>query len=368
MVSKKLYYITRARVPSEKAHAFQIVKMCEAYTQSGCNVSLIVPKRQNPITDNIFEYYGVKPNFSFEQIPVPQLIGATWWGRFGYWLEGLIFLYKVRRHVTDTEAVLVTRSIEVALFFSLKKLKRVVFELHDWPQSYTRVFAFILKKIPHVVVTSEGLADVCRQHGIATVVVQNGVDDSFFEPHEPLKRSDFGIPEDKKVVMYIGSLQKWKGVDTLLEAARSFSHEVQVVVIGGTEREVAQLRKSYLHVLFLGQKPTKDLARYQQMSDVLVVPNSTQDEVSFKYTSPIKLFAHLTSQKPVVATRLPAITAIVSEKEVYFFDGTSTDLVRVVNDVLSDGIEVWRKKTEAAFLLSKGFTWKKRAEAILAIV
>ena len=41
----KLLYIANARIPSEKAHPYQILKMCEAFAQSGAEVELVVPFR-----------------------------------------------------------------------------------------------------------------------------------------------------------------------------------------------------------------------------------------------------------------------------------------------------------------------------------
>ena len=42
---KKLIYIANARIPTEKAHGIQIMKMCEAFAGLGVDVEIIVPKR-----------------------------------------------------------------------------------------------------------------------------------------------------------------------------------------------------------------------------------------------------------------------------------------------------------------------------------
>jgi len=41
----KLLYVANARLPTEKAHGVQIVKMCEAFTQNGAEVELLAPFR-----------------------------------------------------------------------------------------------------------------------------------------------------------------------------------------------------------------------------------------------------------------------------------------------------------------------------------
>jgi hypothetical protein len=44
----RLIYIANARIPSEKAHPYQIVQMCEAFAANSAEVSLLYPKRSNP--------------------------------------------------------------------------------------------------------------------------------------------------------------------------------------------------------------------------------------------------------------------------------------------------------------------------------
>ena len=59
----KIIYLANVRLPTEKAHGIQIVKMCEAFAGLGLEVELVVPNRLNSIQDDIFDYYGVKKNF-----------------------------------------------------------------------------------------------------------------------------------------------------------------------------------------------------------------------------------------------------------------------------------------------------------------
>ena len=56
----KILYIANARIPTEKAHGFQICKMCEQLSLQGAEVELIVPKRKNKITQDVFQYYDLK--------------------------------------------------------------------------------------------------------------------------------------------------------------------------------------------------------------------------------------------------------------------------------------------------------------------
>jgi hypothetical protein len=41
----QIYYIGHIRIPTEKAHGFQVMKMCEAFSENGHEVELIIPRR-----------------------------------------------------------------------------------------------------------------------------------------------------------------------------------------------------------------------------------------------------------------------------------------------------------------------------------
>jgi hypothetical protein len=67
----KIVYITNARLPTEKAHGVQIIKMNQAFSEAGHKVTLINPWRfQKEISHKkpIFEFYGVNKTFEIDII------------------------------------------------------------------------------------------------------------------------------------------------------------------------------------------------------------------------------------------------------------------------------------------------------------
>ena len=64
----KVVYLANTRLPTEKAHGYQICKMCEALALNGLEVVLLHPKRrqEDPILQRstVFEYYGISPVFT----------------------------------------------------------------------------------------------------------------------------------------------------------------------------------------------------------------------------------------------------------------------------------------------------------------
>lgn len=69
-----ILYITNSRLPTEKAHGLQIMKTIEAFINEGAQVTLLLPRRRNPIKNSIQEFYNLK------QLPkivtVPNYVGS----------------------------------------------------------------------------------------------------------------------------------------------------------------------------------------------------------------------------------------------------------------------------------------------------
>ncbi len=86
----KLTYIANIRLPTEKAHGIQIMKMCEAFASEGLEVELFVSNRKTSILDDSYSYYGVKKNFNIRRIFRLDLIG---FGKLGFLLQSVSFTF-----------------------------------------------------------------------------------------------------------------------------------------------------------------------------------------------------------------------------------------------------------------------------------
>jgi len=66
----KLLYIANSRIPTEKAHGLQILKMCHLFAVRNIDLTLILPKRKNPSfsKENIFDYYKIEENFKIRKL------------------------------------------------------------------------------------------------------------------------------------------------------------------------------------------------------------------------------------------------------------------------------------------------------------
>src|SRR4051812_20400721 len=123
----KIIYLTNVRLPTERAHGYQIMKMCEAFAATA-EVELIVPRRINHLKEDTFTFYGIKRAFKIIRLPCLDLISLGM-GRFGYWVEMLTFMLSAKAYLLFRKHdILYTREFPVANIF-----KDVILEIHDIP-------------------------------------------------------------------------------------------------------------------------------------------------------------------------------------------------------------------------------------------
>ncbi|PJE73880.1 MAG: hypothetical protein COV01_03500 [Candidatus Taylorbacteria bacterium CG10_big_fil_rev_8_21_14_0_10_41_48] len=371
----KIAYIVNARIPTEKAHGYQIVKMCSEFARCGAEVTLYVPARKNVINMDVFDYYGIERNFSIRVMPCTDFVKFSHIiGRLAFLLQTKVFLRTMRSLSITKDTVIYTRDSVIASRYTTDGY-RVFYDAHNFPEHRTKSFVTSLKNVSGVVCNSEGTAREFSSHGFSSILVaHNAVDLSDFDISDDVAtmRTKLGLPLDMKLVTYVGHLYAWKGVDVLINSAELMQNVTDTIfiIIGGTDVDIEKYshiiqNRNILNVRLLGHKPKRDIPAYLRSSDVLVIPNVPVSKESSEYTSPIKLFEYMASRVPIIASDLPSIRAIVSEREVLFV--SPGDPVVLIN-AIQDTIQV-KAEAEVRVTLARGlveiFSWNARASSII---
>src|SRR3989344_2275774 len=321
---KKLIYIANIRLPTEKAHGIQIMKMCEAFVQEGVSVELVVPRRKNSITNNPFEYYKVNRIFSIRRLFCFDLVK---FGRAGFLIEAFSFAEMAVWYGLFKPRGTVFYARDELLVWYLKLLgKKVIWEAH---MGHTNFFtkAIIKMGVPIVVITN-GLKNLYKTFGEPDEkihVAPDGVDiDQFnIQISQQEAREKLSLSSDKKIVLYTGHLYSWKGAHTLAEAAKEIPQDVSVIFIGGTDKDILSFKEQFgsiPNILILGKKLHHEVPLYLKAADILVIPNSAKEDISRLYTSPMKLFEYMAAKRAIVASNLPSLKEVLNEKNAVFFE------------------------------------------------
>lgn len=365
-----LFYLSNSRIPTEKAHGFQICKMCEEYASLGLSVKLIAPKRKNAISEDVFDFYNLKKNFSVTFLTMPDFISRNkYLGRVSNFLQSLFFLISLYFTKFPKQCIIYTRDVEIAWIYS--KRRKVVYEAHNWPVSKVGLYVRMLKNVYLIVCNSKGTESKFIETGfINTLIAPNGVDLKRFqiEKTQNEARTHLGLPLDKKIIMYVGQFYLWKGVDILLNAWNTkFADNARLALylVGGNQKDLKENIKIASNVFLRGYQNRESIPYYLKASDILVLPNNNISLESKFYTSPIKMFEYMASKKPIVASKLPSIQEILNDNNCVFFEsGNAKDLADkieklIFNEKLSAAL------SSQAFNDVINFTWSNRAKKII---
>jgi len=366
----KLIYIANARIPTEKAHGIQIMKMCEAFANAGINVELVVPKRKNPLKEDPFLYYDIKKNFKIKKVFCFDWVGL---GRFGLFAQSISFAKMAFFYSVFKKADIVYSRDELTCLFLGFFKKNVVFEMHGILKRGKFVYDFFLKRMFKIISTNEWKKEkIIKDYQIEEkniLVCPNGVDLEKFDidiPKEKI-REEFELPKNKKIVMYTGHLYGWKGAQVLADASEFLTENEVVVFVGGTEEDVSEFlerNKDKKHIVVLGHKPNNEMPYYVKAADVLVLPNVPDTEESKYETSPIKMFEYMASKRPIIASKMPSIEEILSNENSCLAEPENAqDLAYKIKSVLDDG-ELSKRISENAYSDVQNYSWKKRAKSI----
>lgn len=274
---------------------------------------------------------------------------------------------------------------EEKLFFFLRLYASVLapsakffFEAHTVQTDL--FFKSAVRRADGVVAITRGVAAGLYALGVSkehVIVEADGVDLSRFEglPGRAETRSKFGLPQDSKVLLYVGSFgfvppwdyYAWKGADIFLDAAEHAPQGWVFACAGGDEKEVEAIRERYKdsRILLLGYVPPAEVPALMRAADALVIPNKRGEAGSDLYTSPLKLFEYMASGVPIIASDLPSLREVVSEREVTFFEpNDAAALVDAARHVFENEKSAGQRAEQARQLVER-YAWSARAERIL---
>lgn len=354
----KLLYATSIVFPSPLANRIQIISTAQAfYKRLGLDFVLGVGE------SNSNEFFDC-PHFDMgKDIPSYKLA-----------LKYIFYACKNKvTHVFCREDRLMFFLILYSKILFWRPNINFIFEVHDLNHRRRFWYRFILKNVQRIVVISSGLKKILIDIGIDSnnvIVSPDAVDlDRFDINISTLEaRSKLSIPQEKKIIIYTGSLEKWKGVDTLYKASNYFDDSFLFLIIGGRSTWVKEFEEWYPkknNFVMLGYKDHNEIPLYLKSADVLVIPNSAKLEISNIATSPMKLFEYMSSGRPIVASNIPSICEII--------DTNSAELVNPDDELsLAEGIRkvidnksLSKLKSMNALGIVKKYTWDNRVKVIL---
>ena len=116
-----------------------------------------------------------------------------------------------------------------------------------------------------------------------------------------------------KILMYIGNLESYQGIDLMLDSFALFSPDhtdARLVIIGGEQEHIdyyqAECKQLSIEetVIFMGKQPVAQINQFMSQADIMLSPRSQG------VNTPMKVYSYLDSGVVVLATNLPTHTQV----------------------------------------------------------
>lgn len=364
----KVLYVFPEPLPLGRARGIQTVHTVAALAAQGIDVTLAhVPSSGDP-----FAAYSVTRPGNVTLLPVSRSL--PW--PLGRVHSNGFFAARLLKHIDTAETgAVVARHVKVSEFL-LRRIPglKLVYEAHEVfadtapPRRREETVArerAVVTGASALVANSHATAARLRalyRIAAAVEVIPNGV-----EYPESIPAKDWSRVRER--IVYAGSFFGWKGVDDLVDAARSLPG-FRMRLIGGSEERIAELRAraggTGAELDFAGHIAHGSVATELARACIAVLPNRADPDSAF--TSPIKLFEYMAAGCAVVASDLPSLREVLDRDDVAWAPpGDPTGLAKAIRGLAEDP-ERARRLGARLREKARGYTWAVRGERLAQVV
>jgi glycosyltransferase involved in cell wall biosynthesis len=372
----KLLYLHSGEIGSGKANATQVLHMCSAFARLGVDVTLALPgSNADIVRENIISQIGKEPQFK-----VKTFRKTTVCGRMSM-VGGYLGINKLLKSAKTDFCF--ARNF-VFLNAPLSQNIPAVFEAHNsfihhnhflnaiWMRNFIRNCGH--PKLIKFIGISNALTDFWIKAGVPerkALALHDAVDVQQYAVVEDQvsMREILGLPKEKKIVIYTGSLYKDRGIESIHELAKIFQEVLFVVVGGPKDRKDLYLRISkdlgLSNMLFTGYVSHYKVKQYLFAADVLLMIWSRKVP-TINYCSPLKTFEYMAAERIIVGHAFPTILEVLKDGEHAYlanpdsFDDLHEKMTLALNEEYPSPMAI-----RARALVMKEYTWEARARSIL---
>jgi len=179
------------------------------------------------------------------------------------------------------------------------------------------------------------------------------------------RRASLGIPLDRKVVVYLGLLADYQGIDVLLQAVVRLLEQrpdVHFLIMGFPSVDRYQQMAHELgiagHTTFTGKIPYRHARDFLALGDVAVAPKLSATEGSGK------ILNYMAMGLPTVAFNTPVSREYLADEGIYALPGDAESLAQALLEGLSDQ-ENGRRGQALRRIAQETYSWDCAAKTIL---
>ena len=348
------------------AREYHVYRLANSLAAAGCKVILAAAVSEKfHSAEELGRHFGEEPNQRLKLLWFKRKLGfGLRWGG-GFYL-GLAAWLKQQQKKRSEIGLVYTMHLKAAHYFTRKQpALKLVFEAHEifadtYPEGSRqheklgRLQREVHDSASGVVAISEYLAECLRERygNKEPVHVQHdGIDAGS-------AKTGYGELDDHQLI-YVGSLQDWKGVPVAVEAMRLLP-EFHLTVVGGQGEKLQALKNGAPdNVTFTGQVKRDEIPRLMARAGIGLIPNLLEPR-SALYTFPLKLLEYSAAGKGIVASHIPVFESLDAGAWVKLVPGGSAkELAKGVRALVQAGPD--REKARG---WAQQFTWEKQGREL----
>lgn len=360
----KIAYLFNSSIPSYNASSLQVINVCNQISNHLGKITLITPN--TGLNKTLFDHYGIYKNF--------KILKIKYFDKFPKGINYYFFsITSIIYGLSVKPDLFITRNY-FTLFLLILLRKKVIFEVHSDLKIEGRLNNFIYDNFS--IFNSKNLINL--------IFITKSLKNYFFKKYKIKKRKISIIPSAsnfksfmplinrnrKLKIGYFGLINKSRGFDFIVRLSKIDKNN-EYHVVGGLNKDINFFKiKSFNKNLILSNYlPYKKVKDYIRRMDLLVLPYEKKVLVSGnvgdigKFTSPMKLFDYLALSKPIMASNLPVLKEILSNKKnCIFVNDLNIYKWKTEINKFSKSINLRQIISKNNFNLSKNYTYKKRVQ------
>jgi glycosyltransferase involved in cell wall biosynthesis len=222
-------------------------------------------------------------------------------------------------------------------------------------QTVSHFTKYNLRHARSVITVTKELSEFLRELGVKDVtVIPNGVDTKLLRPM-PMAEAKKSLELAGTVLGYVGSLEHWVDLETVVQALPSL--DVTLLVVGpGLFTDYGSMIKKMAEdlgvakrVVFTGAVKYSELSRFISAMDIGLNPLKMMKKN--EYAAGGKVFNYLACGRPVLSSRMISLERLLGD-EIYYYDDVES-FVEQVKVVL--GTRTDEKKLR---MLAERYDWR----------
>lgn len=306
-------------------------------------VTVIAPTLWRHMLGN-YKFKPKTPEENFNVIPCRISFSGAYFKFFYYGVSHLLKKYNPDIIEIDQEPA------SLACYSIIKKVKHIlpsskivvwtsenVIEKWRFPFSYFEKYN--LSKIDHIIACNSQVENLLRKKGYRnkiSVFQFLGTSPQIFRPQDVSELKKELNLTDRFVVGYVGRLFEGKGLKTLFRAFSLLDPACRLLIVGKGELldtllKMAEELNFRERVIFTGVVSHRDVPRYMNCMDVLVLPSDAFNE-KFGYVIPQAMLCEV----PVIGARYSGIPETIGDAGILFEPGDEKDLAQKIISLKRD--------------------------------